>query len=381
MLAPVPPAPARPARLWSLDIFRGLCAALVFLSHWHLWSGFAPQGVLERSVREFFENIYQSCVTLTWPTGGHHPAVLCFFVLSGFCIHYPYARRGTGPDWRDYYRRRFLRIFPVYWTAALLGLLFVATETLHPSGNELLHFHATAVSGVALRLLGAEGFYPKEIIAGNYILTTIGTEVIMYALYPWIYRLATRAGWLGLGCVFLGAHLLSLLLLVFFTPFWVFNSVFMLGIFWWAGAFAAHLFLQGRDRVSWLHIWLVWGTFLALKALPHFYGLNLIKQADWGLVCVLTLLRLLRVEERHPGWVVLGSVRSLRYLGKISYSLYAVHTPAIMFSSWMLIVVAGCHDYFWQLALTLGLSVAFTIATHYLVETRFYPPAQAAPKP
>lgn len=375
MSPPSPPATAAPGRLWSLDAFRGLCALLVFLSHWHIWSNFAPQGGVERFLRYFGENAYDAFIVLIWPTGGHHPAVICFFVLSGFCIHYPFAvraRAGAAPDWSAYYRRRVGRIFPVYWLATLGGLAFVATQTLHPAPSPLLQFHASYTpAGVAARLAGLEGLYPREIIAGNYILTTVASEIVMYAFYPLLYAFAARRGWAQLGALCAGLHLFSLgLLALGVTPFWVFNSFFMLGLFWYAGALAAHLFVAGRAHVRLRWLLAAWSAFLAAKALPHFTGMNLIKQALWGLVCTLAILVVLELEQRHARWRAWRSMRSLVYLGQISYSLYAVHTPAVMFASWCLLQWAR-PDYLAQLGATLLFSAAATLAVHYGVERRF----------
>jgi peptidoglycan/LPS O-acetylase OafA/YrhL len=64
----------------------------------------------------------------------------------------------------------------------------------------------------------------------------------------------------------------------------------------------------------------------------------------------------------------------MRYSGKISYSLYAVHTPAIMLATWGLLVVAGNTDYFVQLAANLAASAAATLLTYYGIERVFYRP-------
>ncbi len=57
-----------------------------------------------------------------------------FFVLSGFCIHMRNARRRHSPSLpalslRDFFLRRFFRIYPPYWIALLL--FGVALEMLH----------------------------------------------------------------------------------------------------------------------------------------------------------------------------------------------------------------------------------------------------------
>lgn len=376
------PSQQQPARLWSLDALRGLCALVVFLNHWHVWSGFAPRGSFETAVHTVGQTAVNWFSDLCWPLGGHHPAVIGFFVLSGFCIHYPFERRviaGTpAPAWRDYFRRRFWRIAPVYWIACLLGLVFVFAERRWPTHNDLLVLHQTATPlDVVVRFLGLAGVYPREIFAGNYILTTVDVELLMYALYPWFFRVAARGAWGTLGVAFVAAQLLVIQLLrVDVSPFWVFNSIFMLGLFWYMGAYAAHLFLHGRDRVRVWHLLAAWAGFIVLKNIPHFYGLTLLTQAACALVCTLGILLVLRGELRSPALREHPLMRALRYAGDLSYTLYAVHTPIIMLVAWTLLHL-GRTDYLLQLAAILTSVSAVVLAVHYGVERRFYQPRSA----
>lgn len=374
-----PPSAAPPPRLWSLDVLRGGCALVVFITHWHLWSNFPPRGTLEHFVRALGDNCYDAFLTLTWRTGGHHPAVICFFVLSGFCIHYPYAWRaqaGTPPaGWPDYFRRRFWRIMPAYWAACLLGLAFVLVQTRHPAASTLLDLHASGPVGeIFVRFAALSGLYPREVFAGNYLLNTVAVEIVMYALYPLFHRYAVLGHWTSLGVAFVLMQGVAVVLLEFVTPFWVFNSVLMLGLFWYIGALAAHLYVKRHTVApgSWfLGSWLV---FLALKAVPHFYGITLLRQASWAVVCTFGILWALRLEIRHPASRDHRGVAAMRYSGKISYSLYAVHTPAIMLANWGLLVAVGQPDYLVQLAATLAASAAATLLTYYAVERVFYKP-------
>ncbi|MBC7367047.1 MAG: acyltransferase [Undibacterium sp.] len=374
------PAPvARPPRFWSLDVLRGCCALIVFLSHWHLWSNFVPRGVFERGLHATLDTIHDATRGLTWPTGGHHPAVLGFFVLSGFCIHYPYEWRRhhgqtTTPAWGDYFRNRFRRIMPVYWVACLLGLAFVAAQTLHPAPDALVALHAESPwRHIAVRFVGIAGLFPEEIFAGNYLLNTVAVEMVMYALYPLIHRFAARGAWRGLGLTFLALHGFAIALLPWVTAYWVFNSVFMLGIFWYAGALAAHLFVARGWRATGAQLGLAWACFLAAKLIPPFYGLTLVKQAAWGLVCMLGISWVLRREERIPSVGASRPIRALRLTGQLSYALYAVHTPIIMLVTWALLS-ADLRSYALQLTLTLAASLAATCAVYYGVERKFYRP-------
>lgn len=361
-----------------MDALRGACALVVFLSHWHTWSEFPSANAAERSLHSTLGWLYDAFGFLAWPTGGNHPAVICFFVLSGFCIHYPFERRGRGagesPDWIDYFRRRFWRIMPVYWAAAVLGLALVAAERYRPTGYSFFALYTAAPADhVLVRLLGLYGVYPHEILAGNYPLNTVAVELVIYAGYPWFCYQALRGRWRGLGAVFFGLQAVGISLLGVVTPFWIFNSAFMLGLFWYAGAWAARRFVVRGPQSYALPLALAWVAFMTLKSLPHFYGLNVLKQNAWGLVCAIGLLQCLHLEQKRPALLTSAAMRILRYAGRISYPLYAVHAPAMMLATWVLLHL-GRTGYTLQLAATLAASAGVTLLVHHGIERVFYRP-------
>lgn len=379
MLPPASHSDLPPSRLHSLDAWRGICAVVVFLSHWHPWSDFPPVGQVERFIREMGAQANSAFMTLFWPIGGHHPAVIAFFVLSGFCIHYPFERRAMlgqpSMTWPVYFKRRFFRIMPVYWAGCALGLVFVAAQTYAPARSALLDLHAgCSLEDVVVRFTAIAGIYPREIFAGNYILTTVTVEILMYVAYPIIHYHAMRGRWRGLALTFVALHLFAILLLRWFTPYWVFNSVFMFGIFWFSGAYAAHLHLAGRNRArAWWPL-AAYVLFLVVKSLPYFYGLNLLKQAACALVAYLGILWVVRREHDTTAAPLSGRRGAfVRWVADISYSLYALHTPAVMLASWALLHLGLAH-YSLQVVATLAASAAAVLGTHYIIERRFYRP-------
>ena len=376
----------RSTRLWSLDIFRGLCALTVFLSHWYLWSNFAPVGRAERFIHEFLSNGFDLFLALSWNTGGHHPAVIGFFVLSGFCIHASHCRgTGTSPakvDWGRYYRGRARRIFPVYWCAGLLGLGFVALQTWRPAANPLLAFHATGHPlDFVLRLGGLSGLYPREVLAGNGPLNTIATELVIYALYPVFLACARREAWKTMGAIALLGQLAIAQCVPALSPYWVYGSPPMMALFWYAGALAARWYFAQPRRVSPLIFIGCWTVFLAARELPPFHNRNLLLQLLWCAVCTGGILWLACLEQRKPAIGNLPFVRVLRHSGLVSYSLYAVHTPVIMLTTWLMMSTPLLHEqnYTLQLFFTLAASIAVTYATYYGIE-RVYFKSNAAHK-
>ena len=71
-------------------------------------------------------------------------------------------------------------------------------------------------------------------------------------------------------------------------------------------------------------------------------------------------------------------VRSFRPLANLSYSLYAMHTPAIMLATWALLH-AGLRSYALQLSATMIASVAATLVVHFGIERVFYRPRADVP--
>jgi peptidoglycan/LPS O-acetylase OafA/YrhL len=195
----------------------------------------------------------------------------------------------------------------------------------------------------------------------------------MYALYPLFFRFAQRGAWRTLGISVGLMYAFTILLLRVVTPYWVFNSVFMFAIFWFLGAYAAHLFVRGR-QIRGLWPALAWIGFIVLKKIPHFHGLNLLIQLTYGVTCALGILWMVNCEQRRPAPSPNHTRNLLCFTGRISYSLYAVHTPVLLFTTWALLVLADSHSYSWQLATGLIVSLGMTLAVYYGVERTFYRP-------
>jgi len=89
-------------------------------------------------------------------------AVIIFFVISGFCIHYP-NRHGTRGNWSIYYVRRYLRI----------GIPMAIAKGIY-----LCLDLPTGISG------GEEG-----------IFWSLHAEIIYYTIYPIILKIKEKMSW------------------------------------------------------------------------------------------------------------------------------------------------------------------------------------------
>lgn len=120
-------------RIPEIDGLRALAMLMVFT--YHVWENAeSPRHlihILGLNI-DLFGLFYQ------FPSG-----VDMFMVLSGFCLFLPICKRQSAPvdwDWKEYARRRVLRIVPTYYVAILFSTLLpyalvVLLHLLHQKAN------------------------------------------------------------------------------------------------------------------------------------------------------------------------------------------------------------------------------------------------------
>ena len=139
-------------RISGLDSIRFICALWVFFGHGNappLQNPFAIDTVLYWVFRGVYGNMWSGPA-----------AVIIFFVISGFCIHYPFAKRGESLPTFAFLTKRWLR----------LGLpLAVAIPLAQFHGHSLALFDKT-------------------------ILWSLLAELIYYSIYPLLRKVWTYSG-------------------------------------------------------------------------------------------------------------------------------------------------------------------------------------------
>jgi peptidoglycan/LPS O-acetylase OafA/YrhL len=329
-----------PIRIQQLDVVRGLAALSVALTHTtqHLTATFIA------SAAEFFASLFQYTL---WANSGLHPGIIVFIVLSGFCIHLPVARDGELPSkpgfWTVYWKRRVIRIVPVFLLGCALGALAAM-----PYGAKELADTGRAVAFYA--------FFPIGQIPGNGILGTVIVEMWLYVFYPVTLFIHRRYG---------AAKLLSIAFVIYLIPpllvvngvisVWAESSWFAFYLYWTSGMLSAEAAYNSKRNIP---MWLVCSAFLAYVAVGN---LVQIKGAHFAIslffaLWVGALLFVLVKRHYHPWkfWV---------RLGEVSYTLYVVHWPAILL--WVSFV--GLSTILGQLGFLAFLS-ATTIVLYLLVE-------------
>src|SRR5437868_13423529 len=161
-------APAVANRFDALDGWRGLCACLVVLFHFH---GYSP--------------VYTSALVRN-----SYLFVDFFFVLSGFVIAWNYAHRLDS--WADVKRFLILRLGRVYPLHLFMLLCFVGYETLRLLNQPDAFAAPNSPSAVITNLLLLQSMGVHDSLTWNGPSWSISTEWWSYVLF------ALVCAWLGM---------------------------------------------------------------------------------------------------------------------------------------------------------------------------------------
>ncbi len=309
-------------RFLSLDVIRALAALSVLWTH---WASLTHLPAISR-VDDLFHGLFWS-VYVTQDAGivprGLHPGVIAFIVLSGFCIHLPNI--GKRMDWRQFARRRFFRIVPVYWCAVILGLI-AAALTLEPEPRIGWGW------AVDLRLTFLSEFgSPVDLALGNPPLYTVISEMWLYAAYPLLLLARRYLAWPLLVLIGTAIQLAASLLIrdidVAQTCAWWF------WVYWMLGAWAAERFASAQTKQTQPHRWRPYAVMLLYISANLVWPLPIetyvIGKSLLLAVVVAVILHDLLLREARSTRPRSALVRALAWVGRWSYSLYATHWPVL----------------------------------------------------
>jgi len=237
---------------------------------------------------------------------GGKAAVMGFFLISGYSIAHSYGEKPEG-----YFRRRFLRIYPLYCVAVLFTQFVVF---ITPSPAVCLNGYAYVSAGFLTSV--ANLFLLQKFIAipltYDLPLWTLSIEVFYYLLAPFLYRqspfviaLMIVASMIAFQFPLASEPLYGYAALVFFWP-WLIG--FLLG--------------QNRGRLILpIALGLVGGVlvFISRKETPE--ALSVVTY-------LVTFVVILTASRFHLSKLV-QKVANL--LGDLSYPLYLFHLPLMIF--------------------------------------------------
>ena len=364
--ATVPPEPvlpvtvvsAKPARLDSLQVFRGVAALLVVLHHAGTFS-------VGHFGAPFFGN------ALDWGASG----VDFFFVLSGFIIYFIHRNDLDRPDrLRAFVLKRLIRVYPIYWLACavVIPLYFLAPTT----GPGYARNPLAIVTSVLLipqdhfPVLGQAWTLTFEMLFyGVFALLILRFRVFIWPAAVWMGAcMAIYLYELGLRFAGLGDGHTSLL----FPWNWLFSRH---NVLFGAGVGTAILVLrEGGVRFPRIFLWTGVGLFLLFAACnqpgsPCDFAKILDYPLTFGLASTLVVIGAagLDLAGRTPRIPL-----TLLYIGNASYSIYLFHSLAMSLAVRPLERLVLTHRLGVNVATLLLSIIAVGIgcAVHTLVERR-----------
>jgi peptidoglycan/LPS O-acetylase OafA/YrhL len=280
-----------PPRVIGVDSVRALAALSVACAH---IVGPALPGILQHTPLGETHAVEYSKYLFTG-----HPAVIAFFVVSGFCIHYPYTRKA-------------LPVIP-FWAARLVRIMIPALVAIIFAKIARLKFY---------------NFWD------GYILWSIVCELFYYMLYP-VFLFATK--WLTWRSQFYFALSLSFALGIGIGSD-EYGNPHVYGLFlnwiiclpsWLAGCVLAEQVYAERETtrassqaevilwrlvVAGIASWLFWSSMNT--SFGFYLTLN-----GFALLVFLWIRAEIHLQDRRQDTV-------LERAGRWSYSMYLVHMPA-----------------------------------------------------
>jgi peptidoglycan/LPS O-acetylase OafA/YrhL len=290
----------------ALDGWRGLCACLVVLFHFHGYSPIYSWGLIRNS----------------------YLFVDFFFVLSGFVIAWNYGTRlGTWRDVRQFLVLRVGRLYPLH---IFMLFVFLAWETAklllgHQGPNGTAAFTGETQPGTVLsNIFLVQSLHLNDTLSWNAPSWSISTELWAYVVFAVVSVTFGLRNWM---IALLAAAAPVFLLQVTHTGMDItYDWGLVRCLFGFAlGVACARIYRARRDRFA--QAGTAAATVLESIALAAVaWYVSYAGKSDWSLLAPFVFAAAVLVFANERGaWSGLLQRRLFKWLGTLSYSIYLTH--------------------------------------------------------
>lgn len=334
-----------------LDTFRGLAAIYVLIYHgrWLLTENFHYR-LFDSNFEKFLAYFFS-----VFKFG--HQAVIFFFVLSGFVIHYSTLNKNNNFSWSIYFKKRANRIFFPLLVALVITFICdyigknIANLTMYQEGSKYLKLAITDKNSSFFiflgNLLNLQGLIPKiNIYGSNGALWSLSYEWWFYLFYPIFFFINSKNRLLALG-VQLTLFIIFSYCFQTYLPIPIITPIFQKMIIWWSGVILAEIVFRKKNVIKIMPLLIL----LIPIALIYLDKQPILIDVFWGLgfVGILAVFFLLKTNSK-----IIAFLSSKSDIGDYSFTMYLIHVPLIYFVHALLIEETGelPKTYIWLLLFT-----------------------------
>jgi peptidoglycan/LPS O-acetylase OafA/YrhL len=335
----------------EIDRLRGLFAILVVLGHsTDISMSYATSDFVGR-----FLTFVRGALGFQWVVG--------FVVLSGFCIHLSCMKQSRFSLLR-YFEQRTTRIFPLLIACVLLagGAEWVMYGSSYRPN--VWAGQSITVKAFLINLLGAGGFWGQfGCIAPAY---TISYELLYYFLWGVSLSVIGNRTSIAIAsnCAFVLIYILAFEI-VRNSPFGpvtaVFKEFIVLIYFPWLIGAATAAYLDQLSRVAAIRRVAPYGWIILLLVIacggklttPHLPA-QIVSRVSFLYYAAMGLAFALLILDAYQNKAGDSESRMNRFLGEMSYPLYLVHGPVIVFLAYLINVFDVKIFFFWHFFILVG---------------------------
>jgi len=169
---------------------------------------------------------YPSLRAEFWAPTFAYAGLSMFIFSSGYTIASRYKSLGNREDITRYFKKRIIRIYPIWWIGLLFEFIIFGIYKINPDP----YTENFGVMGLLYLLTGVHGFFKADVeIGGGHIDWFVGTILVYYVIYAIIAKYARDD--IEILLISLGIYIVCYLYHILDPRFYLYYPIFLIGIF------------------------------------------------------------------------------------------------------------------------------------------------------